>query len=331
MSPNRLYYRPIPDQGPAPRYRLVGGWAGFSQFEVLQRGHAPRLSDSAPDEVIAALTAPRPAIAGLAMDRPQIMGIVNATPDSFSDGGAYDPVAQAERLLTEGADILDIGGESTRPGAEEVAVGDEIARILPTIRQMAGRVPVSADTRKSAVARAALEAGATLINDVSGFDFDPGLAALVAEAKVPVCLMHAQGLPAHMQDDPRYDDVLLDVYDALEQRILRAENAGIARQQIVIDPGIGFGKNTVHNLALLRRISLYHGLGCVILLGVSRKRFIGEIGQAADAAARLPGTLAVTLAALDQGVQIHRVHDVAEIRQGLRLWQALNKDETGQR
>lgn len=328
MSRERLYYRPLPDPAPDARYRLAGGWTGFSRFEILQRGQPPRLSDSAPDQVIAALTAPRAAIAGLAMDRPQIMGIVNATPDSFSDGGAYDAVQQSLDLLDQGADILDIGGESTRPGAAEVPVADEIARILPAITALAGRVPISVDTRKATVARAALQAGADLVNDVSGFDFDSDLPKLVAAEGVPVCLMHAQGLPADMQDDPRYDDVLLDVYDALEIRIARAEQAGIPRQRIVIDPGIGFGKNLTHNLAILRRISLYHGLGCPILLGVSRKRFIGTVGKAEDPAKRLPGTLAVTLAAIAQGVQIHRVHDVAETRQGLLLWQALNTEET---
>ena len=175
--------------------------------------------------------------------------------------------------------------------------------------------------------RAALEAGAAMVNDVSGFDFDPALAPLVARAGVPVCLMHARGLPATMQDDPRYDDVLLDVYDALEARVRRAEAAGIPRNRIVVDPGIGFGKTQAHNLAILRRISLYHGLGCAILLGVSRKRFIGTIGGADDPADRSPGTLAVTLAAVAQGVQVHRVHDVRGLVQGLRLWQAVNNEK----
>ena len=166
-----------------------------------------------------------------------------------------------------------------------------------------------------------------MVNDVSGFDFDPGMAAAVADTGATVCLMHAQGLPGNMQDDPRYDDVLLDVYDALAQRIARAEAAGIARARIVIDPGIGFGKTLDHNLAILRRMSLYHGLGVPVLLGASRKRFVGTIGGADRAADRVPGTLALTLAAVAQGVQIHRVHDVAEMAQGLRLWQALNDNE----
>ena len=182
-------------------------------------------------------------------------------------------------------------------------------------------------TSSAEVARAALAAGAGLVNDVSGFDFDPGMAAAVEDTGAAVCMMHAQGLPETMQDDPRYDDVLLDVYDALAARIDRAVRAGIPADRIVIDPGIGFGKTEAHNLAILRRISLYHGLGCPILLGVSRKRFIGTIGGAENPADRAPGTLALTLAAVAQGVQIHRVHDMRDLVQGLRLWQAANNEK----
>lgn len=320
-----LYYRPLPD--PHGQHLLAGGWVRFSQVEVLSRGHAPVRSSDLPAPVLARLTAPRAPMVGLSLDRPRIMGIVNATPDSFSDGGRYDPLEQGRQLIVDGADLLDIGGESTRPGAAEVAAADEIARIAPAIRALAAESPVSVDTRKAAVAQAALQAGAVLVNDVSGFNFDPDLPGLVAAVGVPVCLMHAQGLPATMQDNPRYDDVLLDVYDALEARIARAEAAGIPRARIVVDPGIGFGKTLAHNLAILRRISLYHGLGCAILLGVSRKGFIGTLGGAAQAADRAPGTLALTLAAAAQGIQIHRVHDVADIVQGLRLWQAVNDNE----
>ncbi|SEN94026.1 Dihydropteroate synthase [Paracoccus alcaliphilus] len=323
MTDSEIYYRPLPLLS-GGRWRLAGGPVGFSQFELLRRGAAPELSDAAPDYVIRALTAPRADILGLSMDRPRIMGIVNATPDSFSDGGSYDPAAHAAAQIAAGAEMLDIGGESTRPGAQEIPPAEEVARILPVIAA-AGPVPVSADTRKAAVADAALKAGAGMVNDVSGFDFDPGMPGMVAHHAAPVCLMHAQGLPADMQDDPRYDDVLLDVYDALAARIARAEAAGITRDRIIVDPGIGFGKTLEHNLAILRRISLYHGLGCAILLGVSRKAFIGTIGGARTAAERGPGTLALTLAAIAQGIQIHRVHDVAEITQGIRLWQVLSE------
>ena len=325
MSEARVYFRPLPCAD--GRHRLAGGWTRFSRVEILQRGRPPRIGTGIPPAILDALTRPRPPLLGLGMDAPRLMGIVNATPDSFSDGGSYDPAEQGAALIAAGAGILDIGGESTRPGAAELPAPEEIARIAPAIRALAGRVPVSVDTRKAAVARAALAAGAVMVNDVSGFDFDPDLPGVVAEAGVPVCLMHAQGLPGNMQDDPRYDDVLLDVYDALAARVARAEAAGIPRHRIVIDPGIGFGKTLAHNLAILRRISLYHGLGCPVLLGVSRKRFVGTIGGADRAADRVPGTLALTLAAVAQGVQIHRVHDVAEMAQGLRLWQALNDNE----
>ncbi|SMO37541.1 dihydropteroate synthase [Paracoccus laeviglucosivorans] len=318
---NKIYYRPIPvEHG---RWQIAGGWTRFSRLEALERGTAPRITDTAPPEVLAALTAPRSAVLGLSMDRPRIMGIVNATPDSFSDGGSYDGAEHARRLVAQGAEILDIGGESTRPGAQQVQIVDEIARVTPVIAQAAALAAISVDTRKAAVAEAAVRAGAGLVNDVSGFDFDVDMAATVAGLDVPVCIMHAQGVPETMQDSPIYGDVLLDVYDALELRIARAEAAGIPRDRIVIDPGIGFGKTQAHNLAILRRISLYHGLGCAILLGVSRKRFIGAIGGAEHAADRAAGTLAVTLAGVAQGIQIHRVHDVEETRQGLALWRAV--------
>jgi dihydropteroate synthase len=282
--------------------------------------------------VLHRLCAPRPAFAGLAMDRPRLMGILNVTPDSFSDGGRFlgaeAAVAQA-RAMAEGAEIIDVGGESTRPGAVEVPVDEEIARTVPVIaalREGGLAAPISIDTRKAPVAAAALEAGASIVNDVSAFDFDPTLGPLVAKAAVPVVLMHAQGVPASMQNDPRYGDVLLDVYDALATRLARAEALGIDRSRIVLDPGIGFGKTLEHNLALLRGLSLFHGLGCALLLGTSRKRFIGTIGRAEAADARAPGSIVTALAGVAQGVQITRVHDVAETRQALRLWQSLNTD-----
>ncbi|WBU55469.1 dihydropteroate synthase [Paracoccus sediminicola] len=319
------YWRPIPEF--TGELNLAGGWARFSRLERLSRDAPPRIvpASDAPPGIVERLISPRAPVCGIGMARPSIMGIVNATPDSFSDGGRYEATAQGRALIAAGADLLDIGGESTRPGAADVTVAEETARILPAISALSPEIPVSVDTRKAAVARAALDAGAVLVNDVSGLDFDPGLSRLVAEAGVPVCLMHAQGVPATMQDDPRYDHVLLDVYDALSERVARAEAAGIARDRILVDPGIGFGKTRAHNLAILERISLFHGLGCPVLLGVSRKRFIGEITGAADAWQRGPGTLAVTLAAIGQGVQMHRVHDVAQLTQGLAMWRALTE------
>lgn len=321
---------------PAGALTLAGGWCWFTACERLERGAAPVLvdQDRVPGEVIGRLVAPRAAMAGLDMARPRVMGILNVTPDSFSDGGLFldgaAARAQAAAMVAAGADIIDVGGESTRPGAAEVAVAEEIARTAPVIAAIRGEsaVPVSIDTRKSAVARAALAAGADVVNDVAALTFDPALAGVVAEAGCPVILMHAQGQPETMQDDPRYDDVVLDVYDFLEERVEAAVRAGIARERIVVDPGIGFGKTLQHNVRLLRALSVYHGLGCPILLGASRKRFIGTISGAGEARARMPGSVAVALHALNQGVQILRVHDTWETRQAMSLHQALSGAET---
>ncbi|MEI4471220.1 dihydropteroate synthase [Frigidibacter sp. MR17.24] len=335
------YYRPLCQTGlpmTLTARRLAGGWSWFDHVEVLERGIAPRVIPvgDLPQSALQALTLPRAAHAGMAMDRPRIMGILNTTPDSFSDGGRFDnpdiAIARARELTVAGQHILDIGGESTRPGAPEVPVDEEIARTAPVIaalRRAGHEGPISIDTRKAAVAEAAIAAGADLVNDVSGFDFDPRMAEVVARSGVAVCLMHAQGIPETMQDNPAYDDVLLDVYDALAERVARAEMAGIHPARISVDPGIGFGKTEAHNIALIRGLSLFHGLGCPVLLGVSRKRFIGRIGggDGGTAAGRMPGTVAITIEGLRQGAQMHRVHDVAEVTQALRLWQELQGGE----
>ena len=296
--------------------RVAEGWCWFDPTGVL------------PSE-LTRLTAPRAPIAGLTMNSPRIMGILNLTPDSFSDGGQLATVAAAvarAQDMVGVADILDIGGESTRPGAAEVSVSAEISRVVPVIKAIRAAgimTPISVDTRKAAVARAALHAGADMINDVSALRFDPDMVYVVAEAAVPVCLMHAQGNPGTMQKDPRYGDVLLEVYQFLAERIAFAKAAGIATDKIIVDPGIGFGKTLQHNVTLLRGLSALHGLGCPVLLGASRKRFIGEIGMARDTAARMPGSLAVALHGVSQGVQILRVHDTRETRQALNLQQAM--------
>ncbi|MBK5933904.1 dihydropteroate synthase [Rhodovulum imhoffii] len=333
------YYRPIVrPHGPRPEeaLTLAGGWCWFSEVEEIARGGPRRLVPAAslPEDVRAVLTAPRAPVAGVSMARPVVMGIVNVTPDSFSDGGLFDcpeaAVSHARALCAAGADILDIGGESTRPGAADVPEDEEIARTAPVIadlRAQGVRVPISVDTRKAAVGRAALAAGADFLNDVAAFSYDAGMAALAAHADVPVCLMHAQGAPATMQESPRYDDVVLDVYDFLATRVADAEAAGIDRARIVVDPGIGFGKTLAHNLALLRGLSLFHALGCPVLLGASRKRFIGALADLPQARERMPGSVAVALAGVAQGVQILRVHDVGETRQALTVTQAIWKDE----
>jgi dihydropteroate synthase len=327
------YFRPLVQAGPGrPKdaVTLAGGWTWFSHVEVLRRAASPEVVSVAeiPFEARARLTMPRPDVLGLGFSRPQIMGILNVTPDSFSDGGVHDSVAAAVRGADgmAQADILDVGGESTRPGARFVPAEEEADRVAPVIRALRKnglRKPISVDTRKAAVAAAALDAGADAVNDVSGFTFDPALAPLCAEKTVPVCVMHAQGDPATMQDNPRYEDVLLDVYDFLAARIEALSDAGIPRERIIADPGIGFGKTLEHNLALLSRLSLFHGLGVPILLGASRKRFIGTIGGAEAATARMPGSLAVALAAVAQGIQILRVHDVPQTAQAIALWQAV--------
>lgn len=329
------YYRPIASvdpSRPAGALPLAGGWCWFSQVEVLRRDAPPEVVpvSALAGEVRDRLAAPRPSFGRLAMDRPQVMGILNVTPDSFSDGGHFlapeAALAQARAMAVD-ADVLDIGGESTRPGAAEVPVAEEVERTAPVIAALrAGgmTVPISVDTRKAAVARAALATGAGIVNDVAAMGFDADMAATVAGAGAPVILMHSVKTPATMQDDPRYDDVLLDVYDFLKARIAAAVAAGIPRDRIMVDPGIGFGKTAEHNLLLVRRLSLFHDLGVPVLLGVSRKRFIGTIGREEVAARRMPGSVAVALAGVAQGAQVLRVHDVAETRQALRLWQAVN-------
>jgi len=264
------------------------------------------------------------------------MGILNTTPDSVSDGGRHRDsnaaLARARTILAEGADILDIGGESTRPGAAVVSVADEISRTAPVIaaliaasRNAGAAAPViSLDTRKTDVAQAGLTAGARIINDVSGLRFDPDLADLVAEQECPLIVMHSIATPDIMQSlaENAYTDVVLDVFDALSATIDTAVAAGIARERIVVDPGIGFGKTDDHNLSLIARVSLFHGLGCPILLGVSRKGLIGRVSGEATADRRGPGSAGVGLWAVSQGVQILRVHDIELHKQAIALWWA---------
>ncbi len=316
---------------PADAVPLAGQNLWFTHAERLERNTPTRIVPvrDIPAPNLDRLTKARAQIAGLDLSQPNVMGILNATPDSFSDGGLHNSVdaalAAAQDMVAHGATILDIGGESTRPGADFVPEDEEIARTRPlieAIRQSTGAL-ISIDTRKASVAKAAHLAGAGLINDVSGFTFDPKLAPFCAEVQAPVCVMHMQGDPATMQDDPQYEDVLLDVYDFLETQISHLEAMGLHRDLIILDPGIGFGKTEAHNLTLLRNLSLFHGLGCPLLLGVSRKGFIGQIGQEPRKDARAPGSIAVALAGLSQGVQIVRVHDVAETAQALRLWAAV--------
>lgn len=262
------------------------------------------------------------------LDQPQVMGIVNATPDSFSDGGQFaDPAAAAEAgadMAANGASIIDVGGESTRPGAKSVWERDEIERIDPVIRQLAAAgTAVSVDTRKADVMTAAISAGARMINDVSALTYDDRSASVVAAANVPVVLMHHRGAPETMQDDPHYDDVLVEVYLWLEERIAAAQAAGIGRDKILVDPGFGFGKKLAHNLELMNGLAMLHSLGCPVVIGASRKRTIGALSGEAPADKRLGGSIAFAFKASEQGVQLLRVHDVFETVQALRVWRGL--------
>ncbi len=320
----RPYIRPLMQIGPnPPTDALHFGGCWFTHVEVLSRNESPYItpvSEISPEEQSRFV---------YKTEYPTLMGILNTTPDSFSDGGKCMTVDMAvdygRALIASGAGILDIGGESTRPNAEPVEVEIEIRRTAPVIAALRAAgitAPISIDTRKAAVACAALDAGATIVNDISGFTYDPNLALLCAERGVPVCVMHSRGDPRTMQLNPSYDDVLLDVYDFLGQQINFLNDQGIPKSKIIVDPGIGFGKTLVHNLALLNRLSLFHGFGVPVLLGASRKRFIGTLGGQPDAALRGSGSIGVGLAALGQGVQIIRAHDIADHNQAIALWRA---------
>jgi dihydropteroate synthase len=263
------------------------------------------------------------------LDQPQVMGILNVTPDSFSDGGRFldDPDeanAHAAAMLEAGAAIVDVGGESTRPGAAAVWEGDELKRVVPVIeRLVASGAAVSIDSRRASVIEAALAAGAQIVNDVSALRHDPRCADLVARAGVPVVLMHAPGDAGDLHGDGRYADVVLDVFEWLADRRDAAIAAGIARERIVLDPGIGFGKSLADNLALLNALPLFHALGQPLLVGASRKRMIGALANEAPAHRRLGGSLLLASKAMDAGVQLLRVHDAAETVQARDVWRGL--------
>jgi dihydropteroate synthase len=326
--------------------RLARGWLDFTALEIIERsgGKAPRRIIGLGDfferdwgrrtlnaaDMFEALRAPRARLAGLAFDRPRLMGIVNVTPDSFSDGGRFATtqaaIDHALRLAEEGAEILDIGAESTRPGSDPVPLDEELRRLMPVLEGLAGQTKalLSVDTRKAEVMRRVAAAGTDMLNDVSALTHDPKAVSAAADTGLPIVLMHAQGDPKTMQENPHYDDALLDVFDYLEARIAACERAGIPRAKIVVDPGLGFGKTLADNLQLLNGVSLFHGLGVPVLVGASRKRFIGTLTKVETAHERVAGSIGAALAAAAQGVQILRVHDVAATRQALTVWEAAN-------
>ncbi len=262
----------------------------------------------------------------------RIMGILNVTPDSFSDGGQFDSEAsaciQAEALIASGADILDIGGESTRPFAEPVSQEEELHRVIPAIRSIrrSYSIPISIDTTKGEVARQALKAGADIINDISALHKDPDMLTLVQETSVPVIIMHMQGTPGEMQVNPHYDDVVAEIIEFFQERLDWLESGGVSRKRMILDPGIGFGKTLAHNLSILKHLAEFKGLGCPLLLGHSRKRFIGDITGLEVTDRDLP-TAVVSALTAGSGVDIIRVHNVAATRQALQMAAAIDEAE----
>jgi dihydropteroate synthase len=318
---------------------LAGGPAAFGMAELIlrdgktieseQRNYRDLLAsrDTLVAERLARIVPPRARLARTELRTPAVMGIVNVTPDSFSDGGDHlrmeDAVAHGARLAQEGAAIIDIGGESTRPGSEGISIEEERKRVMDIVAELSARGhAISIDTRKPEIMKEAAKAGAMLINDVTALRFDARSPKVAAALKLPVCLMHARGEPRTMQVNPTYENVVLDVFDELESFIAQAEASGLPRQMQLADPGIGFGKTYHHNLEILRCLSLYHGLGVALVVGASRKAFIGALTEEKTAKHRVFGSIGAAIAAAAQGAQIVRVHDVKATVQALAVWRA---------
>jgi len=350
----QYYLRPIaladsPQSEEGDALRLAGGLVYASRFALIERQGGkvtartryalpdlrqalPDLPDPVREQFDSLQRVHSPLQCGertIRLDQPQVMGILNVTPDSFSDGGQFmdDPEvagAHAAAMLEAGAALIDVGGESTRPGAAAVWEGDELKRVIPLVEKLAAAgAAISIDTRRVAVMEAALKAGAHVINDVSALRHDPRSLEFAARAGVPVVLMHAPGEGEDLHASPNYGDVVLDVFDWLAARRDAALAAGIAREKIVLDPGIGFGKSVADNLALLNALPLFHALGQPLLLGASRKRMIGALSNEAPAHQRLGGSVALAMKGMDAGVQLLRAHDVPEAVQALRVWRGM--------
>lgn len=326
-GPN-LAFTAVAVMGLAPDRHPVSVTASLAELDAWLDADGVRFAARVKAQV-AALSAPPTEWAGFVLNRPLVTGVLNVTPDSFFDGGRWfdagRAIAHGHALLKAAADIIDVGGESTRPGAAPVAAGEEIRRIEPLVRALAqaGAV-VSIDTRHAEVMSAALDAGARIVNDVSALSHDPASLALIARRGAPVVLMHMRGEPRTMQNNPVYDSPLVEVLEFFEARIQACAAAGIPRAKIAIDPGIGFGKRVPHNLELLAGIGAFHTLGCAVALGVSRKSTIARLSRGEPPDARLPGSLAAALFGVQQGIQILRVHDVTETRQALAVWRAIS-------
>lgn len=350
LRPCAFIETPIGFDGHAAR--LAGTMNYFSALEVIQTEAGKRASkalvplsglgahlDTLPEELaekarrqFAHTTAPRPALKmgarTILLDQPRVMAILNCTPDSFSDGGKHEDVdAQAlagGEMTAAGAAIIDVGGESTRPGAPLVWEGDEIKRVKPVIERLArAGHAVSIDTRKAAVMEAALQAGATMINDVSALLFDDRSLEVAKASNCPIVLMHAPSQSSDPHKNDGYHDVLFDVYDWLEERVEALVAAGLSRDRLLIDPGLGFGKSLSDNLVLVNNLSMFHGIGCPILFGASRKRMIGALSNEAAANSRLGGSIFLAMKAVEQGAHIVRVHDVPETVQAIHVWRGL--------
>ena len=314
-------------------YRIQGGTTVFNSFRVIQRNKKPRVisTSEVKEEFLDRFTSKPISMLGLSFETPAVMGILNVTPDSFYDGEKFFTekqfVEKGLHLLKIGCTVLDIGGESTRPGAKEVSSTIEMDRIMGVIEKIKNSVPsaiISVDTRKSIVAEKALQAGATIVNDISAGSFDKKMFEVVAKHRAGICLMHSRGIPENMQNMTYYDDILLDIYDYFEEKIAEAQSKGIPREKIVIDPGLGFGKKLHHNLEIIRKISLFLGLGLPVMIGISRKSFIGEIISEREPSERLIGSVAAMLTTLNRGVNIVRVHDVKEAADAIKVWNTLN-------
>ena len=311
---------------------------GFALVEVIMRDGsivrrevvpAADIVDESHDAIaqqLQNLVLPRADFGGLNLSQPRLMGILNTTPDSFSDGGAFldadDALDHAARLIGEGVDLIDIGGESTRPKSESPLIEEELRRVIPVVQALQGQVIMSVDTRRTVVMHQAIQHGAAIINDVSALTHDPNALPFLAKQQTPVILMHMQGTPETMQDNPHYEYAALDVFDQLARYIYMCEGAGLPRDKIVIDPGIGFGKTQAHNLDILTHLSMYHSLGCGLLVGLSRKSTVGKIINEDNPRARVLGSVGGAIYAASQGAQILRVHDVKATKQALDVWRA---------
>ncbi|THD38369.1 MAG: dihydropteroate synthase [Sphingomonas sp.] len=337
LRPVQFVDTPIGHDGEVAR--IAAGMQWFAAYEVIEDGARRTISIAEFDKTLgatderaarlhAAITAPRaPLVLGertLRFDQPQIAGILNVTPDSFSGGASDDPVAAGVAMTGAGAALIDVGGESTRPGAQTVWEGDEIERTDPVVRGLAkAGTLVSIDTRKAAVMEAALAGGAAIVNDVSALIWDDRALGVVTKAGCPVVLMHSPDPAKGPHGGASYGDVLTEVFDWLEDRVATVVAGGVDRAKIIVDPGIGFGKRLADNLALLNGLAMFHGLGCPIMLGASRKRMIGALSNEAPPDRRLGGSLALALKGAEAGIQLLRVHDVAETVQALKVWRGL--------